>query len=551
MKVIIKFSVAIIWSSLAVFAQAMSPPVKTFQIEQHNLWQQLSGPHEQAMVLIELDQVQHTLALLKSWEPTNTDDWLQLNMAIANVFDHVEQHKKAMQFLEDVRAQAAPNNAAFWRQLLSVQLRANALAAFKATVRSPEVIEALPEPELAAWHLAAGLSKQSADNAASHDALSALATLPPLSSAAQVLATQLLEHKLLDELAQYALSTDKRQRNAFLVALTAQASAAKGQTKRALQHFEQAAKLYGQAGQPALQLVQIAKAHRLRGEQITFTLPKQESTNLNRRTNESGGDDRNQANESIAYTPDAPRFSMKDENAAAPYFKSIRPRAFKQFSFPDGSAVRGGSGLVVSGGTRVITNRHVVAGGKLFAIRTGLGEISKARVVFESDTDDLAILELDTPLPRERAIEIADMRMAQSGSQVVAMGYPLWYLLGSETPSLTNGVVAKSAGMNEDPAMFQLTAKINRGNSGGPVFNMRGELVGLTMGKLDTDSMRVSEGFTPEDINFAIQADRIRAALEPNSNDVLPLTQGGAVLAPEQIYQDMLGKVVMVAVVVQ
>ena len=551
MKVTIKFSVAIIWSSLAVFAQAMSPPVKTFQIEQHNLWQQLSGPHEQAMVLIELDQVQHTLALLKSWEPTNTDDWLQLNMAIANVFDHVEQHKKAMQFLEDVRAQAAPNNAAFWRQLLSVQLRANALAAFKATVRSPEVIEALPEPELAAWHLAAGLYKQSADNAASHDALSALATLPPLSSAAQVLATQLLEHKLLDELAQYALSTDKRQRNAFLVALTAQASAAKGQTKRALQHFEQAAKLYGQAGQPALQLVQIAKAHRLRGEQITFTLPKQESTNLNRRTNESGGDDRNQANESIAYTPDAPRFSMKDENAAAPYFKSIRPRAFKQFSFPDGSAVRGGSGLVVSGGTRVITNRHVVAGGKLFAIRTGLGEISKARVVFESDTDDLAILELDTPLPRERAIEIADMRMAQSGSQVVAMGYPLWYLLGSETPSLTNGVVAKSAGMNEDPAMFQLTAKINRGNSGGPVFNMRGELVGLTMGKLDTDSMRVSEGFTPEDINFAIQADRIRAALAPNSNDVLPLTQGGAVLAPEQIYQDMLGKVVMVAVVVQ
>ncbi len=551
MKVTIKWSVAIIWSSLAVFAQAMSPPVKTFQIEQHNLWQQLSGPHEQAMVLIELDQVQHTLALLKSWEPTNTDDWLQLNMAIANVFDHVEQHKKAMQFLEDVRAQAAPNKAAFWRQLLSVQLRANALAAFKATVRSPEVIEALPEPELAAWHLAAGLYKQSADNAASHDALSALATLPPLSSAAQVLATQLLEHKLLDELAQYALSTDKRQRNAFLVALTAQASAAKGQTKRALQHFEQAAKLYGQAGQPALQLVQIAKAHRLRGEQITFTLPKQESTNLNRRTNESGGDDRNQANESIAYTPDAPRFSMKDENAAAPYFKSIRPRAFKQFSFPDGSAVRGGSGLVVSGGTRVITNRHVVAGGKLFAIRTGLGEISKARVVFESDTDDLAILELDTPLPRERAIEIADMRMAQSGSQVVAMGYPLWYLLGSETPSLTNGVVAKSAGMNEDPAMFQLTAKINRGNSGGPVFNMRGELVGLTMGKLDTDSMRVSEGFTPEDINFAIQADRIRAALEPNSNDVLPLTQGGAVLAPEQIYQDMLGKVVMVAVVVQ
>ena len=143
--------------------------------------------------------------------------------------------------------------------------------------------------------------------------------------------------------------------------------------------------------------------------------------------------------------------------------------------------------------------------------------------------------------------------MAQPGSQVVAMGYPLWYLLGSQTPSLTNGVVAKVAGINEDPKMFQLTAKINRGNSGGPVFDMRGHLVGLTMGKLDNEALRLSEGIMPEDINFAIQADRIRQALTGRIDPVANTnaTADLAVKPPEQIYQDMLGRVVIVAVAVK
>ena len=244
---------------------------------------------------------------------------------------------------------------------------------------------------------------------------------------------------------------------------------------------------------------------------------------------------------------------LQESQQAVPYFKPLSPKSFERFPFPGGTAVRGASGVVVDGGRRVLTNRHVVEGGSDFAVRTGLGEVSKARVVFMSETDDLAILELDKPLPAARAIELSDLRMAQPGSQVVAMGYPLWYLLGSQTPSLTNGVVAKVAGINEDPKMFQLTAKINRGNSGGPVFDMRGHLVGLTMGKLDNEALRLSEGIMPEDINFAIQADRIRQALTGRIDPVANTnaTADLAVKPPEQIYQDMLGRVVIVAVAVK
>ena len=101
--------------------------------------------------------------------------------------------------------------------------------------------------------------------------------------------------------------------------------------------------------------------------------------------------------------------------------------------------------------------------------------------------------------------------------------------------------------------MFQLTAKINRGNSGGPVFDMRGHLVGLTMGKLDNEALRLSEGIMPEDVNFAIQADRIRAALTVQQDPLTPAmaSEIDGLKLPEQIYREMLGRVVIVAVAVK
>ena len=216
----------------------------------------------------------------------------------------------------------------------------------------------------------------------------------------------------------------------------------------------------------------------------------------------------------------------------------------QRFPFPRGVTITGGSGFVVDEGRKIVTNKHVIEGGKEFAIRTGLGEVIRAKVVFISETDDLAILELQKPLPADRAIPAAAYSKPRVGRDVVVMGYPLWYILGEGSPSLTNGVVSKGTGMGDDRHTFQLTAKVNKGNSGGPVFDLNGNVVGITVGKLDSQKINQEQGFVPEDINFAIHVDRLPAmakvSLKAEGLSEKPVS-------PETLYQMMLGRVVMVA----
>jgi len=216
----------------------------------------------------------------------------------------------------------------------------------------------------------------------------------------------------------------------------------------------------------------------------------------------------------------------------------------KRFPFPAGVMITGGSGFIVDGGRKVVTNRHVVEGGKEFAVRTGLGEIIKARLLFLSPTDDIAVLELEKPLPADRAIPANAYAKPGVGRNVVVMGYPLWSVLGEGSPSLTNGMVSKRTGLQDDKGTFQLTAKVNKGNSGGPVFDLSGHVVGITVGKLDTKKFQDDQGFIPEDVNFAIHVDRLPliANIQLGNNP-----QAGPELGTEELYQAMLGKVVMVA----
>jgi len=216
----------------------------------------------------------------------------------------------------------------------------------------------------------------------------------------------------------------------------------------------------------------------------------------------------------------------------------------KRFPFPAGVMITGGSGFIVDGGRKIVTNRHVVEGGKEFAVRTGLGEIIKARLLFLSTTDDIAVLELEKPLPADRAIPANAYAKPGVGRNVVVMGYPLWSVLGEGSPSLTNGMVSKRTGLQDDKGTFQLTAKVNKGNSGGPVFDLSGHVVGITVGKLDTKKFQDDQGFIPEDVNFAIHVDR----LPPIANIQLVINAApNPELGTEELYQAMLGKVVMVA----
>jgi len=262
-----------------------------------------------------------------------------------------------------------------------------------------------------------------------------------------------------------------------------------------------------------------------------------------------------EANDRPAAQPTPPEATPPEAKAVAQQSRSSKGPAsvvvdkdfappVKRFPFPAGVMITGGSGFIVDGGRKIVTNRHVVEGGKEFAVRTGLGEIIKARLLFLSTTDDIAVLELEQPLPADRAIPANAYVKPGVGRNVVVMGYPLWSVLGEGSPSLTNGMVSKRTGLQDDKGTFQLTAKVNKGNSGGPVFDLSGHVVGITVGKLDTKKFQDDQGFIPEDVNFAIHVDRLPpiANIQLANNAAL-----GPELGTEELYQAMLGKVVMVA----
>jgi len=211
--------------------------------------------------------------------------------------------------------------------------------------------------------------------------------------------------------------------------------------------------------------------------------------------------------------------------------------------FAQGAQLMTGSGIVMEGGRQIVTNRHVIEGMSVIAVRNGTGHVRMARVVKTSAEDDLALLEIDRPFPDGAVMPLADIVEPPPGREAVVMGFPMINLFGDEQPSLTEGIVAKSAGLGNDPNTFQITAKINKGNSGGPVFDRRGHLMGVAVGKVDSNDIYQKSGIRVEDINLGIKGGRILRFLgKPAAPESHP-----AEMSLEDIYQQMLPRTVLVA----
>ena len=171
--------------------------------------------------------------------------------------------------------------------------------------------------------------------------------------------------------------------------------------------------------------------------------------------------------------------------------------------------VGSGSGFVISGDGYILTNYHVVADYKTLTVTMPSGEKYGATLVGYDSYNDVALLKVEANgLP---CVAIGDSDAANVGDQVVAIGNPL----GELTSTLTAGYVsAKDRQVNTDGTiinMIQTDAAINSGNSGGPLFNMNGEVIGITSAKYSGYS---SSGATIEGIGFAIPINDVMNMLE-------------------------------------
>jgi len=165
-----------------------------------------------------------------------------------------------------------------------------------------------------------------------------------------------------------------------------------------------------------------------------------------------------------------------------------------------------GSGVILNDGKWIITNKHVIEGSKYIVVRNGLGKVREVEAVEipTNENTDLALLKLKKPFPSTYSLSIDDIKRPKAGEQIYVMGYPMSSILGRYNPSISEGIVSKTSGFGEMAGQFQITAKMNKGNSGGPIFNDKGQIVGISVGKLNKNEVLKTDGFIPEDVNVGI-----------------------------------------------
>ena len=175
------------------------------------------------------------------------------------------------------------------------------------------------------------------------------------------------------------------------------------------------------------------------------------------------------------------------------------------------SKVKGnGSGFVVSDDGDIVTNHHVVEDcAQVTVSHAGLPR--DAVVQATDDADDLALLKV--PQTTGEAAMFSRSSRACLGEAVTVAGYPLQGLL-SEELNVTNGNISAMAGPGGDARLLQITAPIQPGNSGGPLLDGAGNVIGVVVSKLD--AVRVAEvtGDIPQNVNFAIKGALVRGFLD-------------------------------------
>lgn len=179
-----------------------------------------------------------------------------------------------------------------------------------------------------------------------------------------------------------------------------------------------------------------------------------------------------------------------------------------------------GTGIVMTSDGYVLTNAHVISGTEDVSVVLNSGEEYEARLVGEDTQTDIAVLKIEAA--GLKAAEFGDSSELSVGDRVAAIGNPL----GSEfSGTMTDGIVsAIDRGMSYNGhtmTLIQTNAALNEGNSGGPLFNMYGQVVGITNMKMVSGAFESSI----EGIGFAIPTSRAKRIVDE-------LIETGAVAHP-------------------
>tara|TARA_B100001057_G_scaffold318240_1_gene318502 strand:- start:305 stop:1873 length:1569 start_codon:yes stop_codon:yes gene_type:complete len=158
-----------------------------------------------------------------------------------------------------------------------------------------------------------------------------------------------------------------------------------------------------------------------------------------------------------------------------------------------------GSGFYINNKGYALTNNHVIDICKQ-SIAVIDGKETLFRVIATDKTNDVAVLKTDY---KSRNFIKINEDGAKLGENVIAVGYPLAGRL-SDSVKITRGVVSSLSGLDNNIGQIQIDAALQPGNSGGPVLNENGELVGIASAGLNKLLMAKEAKYIPENVNFAV-----------------------------------------------
>jgi S1-C subfamily serine protease len=159
----------------------------------------------------------------------------------------------------------------------------------------------------------------------------------------------------------------------------------------------------------------------------------------------------------------------------------------KDFSSKKGGG--SGTGFLLSDKGYIATNFHVIDGAEKITVRGINGEYGssfEASVVSLDHANDLAILKINSTLINfpTPPYSIQSSKAVKKGETVYALGYPIKDLMGNEL-KVTNGIINSKSGYKGSISQFQFSAAVQPGNSGGPLINSEGNIIGVVSSKLN------------------------------------------------------------------
>jgi S1-C subfamily serine protease len=180
-----------------------------------------------------------------------------------------------------------------------------------------------------------------------------------------------------------------------------------------------------------------------------------------------------------------------------------------------------GSGAIISPSGYVLTAAHVLGHSAVVSV-VMVNDHKTARLVRLDDANDIALLKIDGG--PYSALPLVPSGAVRLGQAVATIGFPNVEIQGF-SPKVTRGEISSLNGVGDDPRSWQVSVPVQPGNSGGPLLDENGNLIGVVLAKLGLEAAKATQDL-PQNVGYALKSAYIVPLLESLVNDLPPAHQG-------------------------